>query len=203
MRRTKEEAAITREQLLEAALPIFREKGYGATTLDDIARKAGTTRGAIYWHFGGKAELFNTMVREQYNRSVADFITIFKMDSAPVEKLRTLLVKMISYPEEDSDYRTMLELVSWKTEAFPELAEGIQEKVQGTREFIKHIAALIQRGIDAGEIRVSPAPEVVATAAVSLIYGITSTWLLDQSAFSLKAYAEEAVDIFIRGITPS
>lgn len=203
MRRTKEAAAITREQLLEAALQIFRNKGYTATTLDDIARQAGTTRGAIYWHFGGKAELFNTMVREQYARPVADSIAIFKMNSSPLEKLRTLLIKMICYPEEDSNYRTMLELVSWKTEAFPELAEGIQEKVQGTQEFVKHVTSLVQRGIDAGEIRAGWRAEIVATTAVGMIYGIISTWLLDQSAFSLKAYAEEAVEIFIRGITAS
>ncbi len=49
MRRTKEEAAITREHLLEAALLCFRTKGYASTTLDDIARQAGATRGAIHW----------------------------------------------------------------------------------------------------------------------------------------------------------
>ena len=71
MRRTKEEAAITREHLLNAALVSFSARGYSHTTLDDIARQAGTTRGAIHWHFGNKAELYNTLVREGYAR--ADF----------------------------------------------------------------------------------------------------------------------------------
>ncbi|HEU5383170.1 MAG TPA: TetR family transcriptional regulator, partial [Ktedonobacteraceae bacterium] len=66
MRRTKEEAAITRERLLEAALECFHSKGYSATTLDDIARRAEITRGAIQWHFGSKADLYNTLLRERY-----------------------------------------------------------------------------------------------------------------------------------------
>ena len=54
MRRTKEEAAVTRARLLEAALAIFHAKGYAATTLDDIARQAGITRGAIHGISGVK-----------------------------------------------------------------------------------------------------------------------------------------------------
>ena len=64
MKRTKEEAAITRQVLLKQALGVFSQKGYAATTLQDIAEAAELTRGAIYWHFGSKAELYNTLLRE-------------------------------------------------------------------------------------------------------------------------------------------
>ena len=62
MRRTKEEAAVTRATLLKAALAVFSSKGYDATTLDDIASAAKVTRGAIYWHFKSKADLYNTLI---------------------------------------------------------------------------------------------------------------------------------------------
>jgi len=62
-RRTKEEAGLTRASLLRAALAVFSTKGYAAATLEDVAAKAGVTRGAIYWHFGSKAELY-TACRE-------------------------------------------------------------------------------------------------------------------------------------------
>ena len=54
MRKTKEEAALTRKRLLEAAVRVFSEKGFTASKLSEIADKAGVTRGAIYWHFGNK-----------------------------------------------------------------------------------------------------------------------------------------------------
>ena len=71
MRRTKEDAALTRETVLDAALAVFSRQGYAATTLDHIAQEAGVTRGAIYWHFGGKAELYNALVEERFARAFA------------------------------------------------------------------------------------------------------------------------------------
>ena len=52
MRRTKEEAEQTRRALLDAGLRVFSRQGYAAIKLEDIAREAAVTRGAIYWHFG-------------------------------------------------------------------------------------------------------------------------------------------------------
>ena len=62
MRRTKEEAEQTRQDLLDAALTVFSQKGYTATRLEDVARAAGVTRGAIYHHFGSKAELYSALI---------------------------------------------------------------------------------------------------------------------------------------------
>ena len=59
---------------------------------------------------------------------------------------------------------------------------------------------MISKGITAGEVRPEVNPEVTARMALCMIYGITSAWLIDQSAFSLKNQAEEMIDIFLRGI---
>ena len=61
-RRTKEEAAITREQLLDAAERVFRERGVAGSSLAEVASAAGVTRGAVYWHFRDKADLFAAMI---------------------------------------------------------------------------------------------------------------------------------------------
>lgn len=58
MRRTKAEAQETRQSILLAAERVFFEKGVSDSTLDDVAIEAGVTRGAIYWHFASKKELF-------------------------------------------------------------------------------------------------------------------------------------------------
>ena len=51
MKKTKEEAEITKESILQAALEVFSKNGYAASRMIDIAKEAGVTRGAIYWHF--------------------------------------------------------------------------------------------------------------------------------------------------------
>lgn len=67
MRRTKSEAEQTRNDILEAALTLFDEQGYPQTTLSSIARKAGVTRGAIYWHFENKDEILIALAQAQFH----------------------------------------------------------------------------------------------------------------------------------------
>jgi AcrR family transcriptional regulator len=203
MRRTKVAAALTREQLLQAALQIFRERGYNATTLEEIARRAGTTRGAIQWHFGSKADLFNTLVREQYQRAALRLKELASGGGSPLQTLRLLLVRWLCYAEEDPDFRTMLELTTLHTEIVPELAEGMQEKTQGIRDTVARFAELIRQGMAAGEVRTDIDVQAAATMALGIIYGVTTQWLIDPGAFSLKERAEEMVAIFIRGIARS
>src|SRR5690606_11661553 len=61
-RRTKEDALATRSALLDAAERLFQAQGVAGTSPNDIAVAAGTTRGAIYWHFKDKADLFKAMM---------------------------------------------------------------------------------------------------------------------------------------------
>ena len=201
MRRTKEAAAETREQLLNAALVCFRRQGYSATTLDDIARQAGTTRGAIHWHFGNKVELFNTLVRERYERAAAIFSEVGKLgEASPVQQLRQLLIHWLSYVEENEDFRALLELLTLKTEVGPELIEGLQENVRGQQRSLTYFASLIRKGIEVGEVRPEVEPDTAALAALGMMNGITSLWLMDMTAFSLKRIAEDTVDLFLHSI---
>lgn len=200
MRRTKEDAAMTREQLLKAALISFHSKGYVGTTLDDIALQAGTTRGAIHWHFGSKAELFNTMIRENYDRATTVFKEIFVAQGTPLQKLSQLMVRWMHYLEEDVEFRTIMEIVIFKTEIVPELSSGMQENAAGRRYVHQLFRQLIQEGIAIGEIRSEVDPEVAAIAAQGLLFGTITNWLSDQQAFSLHATAEPIVDFYIRGL---
>ena len=199
MRRTKEDAAITRENLLDAALASFHAKGYMETTLDDIARKAGTTRGAIAWHFGSKAELLNAVIRERYVRATTQMLAVQAQGGTPLQVLRRVLLYWMSYIEEDPEFRAIHE-ITLQTPVSAELADGMREKVEGIRRSIAYFAGLIQRGIDAGEIRPEVNPEVAATTALGMTNGISMIWLLDPTAFSLKARAEEIVDLFLHGL---
>ncbi|XPE23014.1 TetR family transcriptional regulator [Shigella sonnei] len=64
-KRTKAEALKTRQELIETAIAQFAQHGVSKTTLNDIADTANVTRGAIYWHFENKTQLFNEMWLQQ------------------------------------------------------------------------------------------------------------------------------------------
>ena len=57
-RKTKEEALTTRAHIIDAARRVFHAEGVNRSTLDKVAQAAGVTRGAVYWHFANKTELF-------------------------------------------------------------------------------------------------------------------------------------------------
>lgn len=69
VRKTKEEAAETRSRLLDTAEEVFLREGVTRTSLQRIAEAAGLTRGAIYWHFQDKADLFNAMMEREIGRA--------------------------------------------------------------------------------------------------------------------------------------
>ncbi|MCU0492297.1 MAG: TetR family transcriptional regulator [Chloroflexaceae bacterium] len=200
MRRTKEEAAATRTMLLQAALVVFSEKGYAATRLEDVAEQAKVTRGAIYWHFKNKADLYNTLLLEYGRQAETLIIEAINEGGTVATVLRRMLVRLFEYLEQDDDFRAVNELALFKTELLPELAEGWQLKVDGIRQTIAQLTEAMREGIAAGELRADLDPQVAAQAFMAYSTGVTTTWLSDPAAFSLKAQAPALADMFLRGI---
>jgi TetR/AcrR family acrAB operon transcriptional repressor len=200
MKRTKEEAEITRQTLLKAALVVFSKQGYAATRLEDIAAEAKVTRGAIYHHFGGKAQLYNALVSD-FSSGIENLIgeTIAEGGSTP-EVLRRLLINTWEYLETNADYRAVMELTMFKTGVDAELEEGLRMKQEGTRSMVDGLAQMIHAGIERGELRADLDPQATAQTLISVQNGLALMWLLDPLAFSLKNTARTAAEIFVRGI---
>ena len=200
MRKTKEEAAITREKLLQVALSIFSAKGYSAATLEDIAREAEVTRGAIYWHFGGKAELYNSLLREFsacgntiVQEAVAEGGTL-------KEILRKIFVRLLSSVEDDKELRAVMEIALFKTELTPELKSGRRKQIEVSRQLLEGITEAMHQGIAIGDLNSELEPAEMARAFMAFQNGAIYLWLSDPDSFSLKASAGTLADIFLAGI---
>jgi TetR/AcrR family transcriptional regulator, acrAB operon repressor len=202
MRRTKEEAAETRKALLDAALKVFSKQGYAATKLEDIAQHAGVTRGAIYWHFGSKAELYNALVSETWKHIDQMIDRAVEEGGTAIEIIRRIMVGWITSFETDHELRAVTELAWFKTENVPELQEAYAFKAEGVREGIAATVEGLEYGIAAGEIRADLDPWDIARAIIAYQNGVVLIWLLDPTAFSLKERAADLADVFIRGILP-
>ncbi len=88
MRRKKEDMLITKEQILNAAFDCFYEKGYEATSLEEIASRANVTRGAIYWHFSDKNDLYRAVIQLTMEKGdVAQFAHDLPEDMSTRERL--------------------------------------------------------------------------------------------------------------------
>lgn len=200
MRRTKEEAELTRELLLKAALTVFSRKGYADAKLEEIAAEANVTRGALYHHFAGKAELYNTLVAQAALRIMPVIEEVMGRGGRSVELLQRLLVATLSFVVDDPVYRAVNELVLFKTEVSPELAAGMEMKQAGTRQFVEFLAGIIQSGMDAGELRPDLNARTTAIGLLSYQNGLILSWLLDPALFSLKDEAPMLVAQALQGI---
>ena len=200
MRRTKEEAEITRQLLLKKALAVFSKKGYAAATLEDIAREAEVTRGAIYWHFGGKAELYNTLVREYSDRGNAIVQQAASEGGTLIEILHRIFFRQLQAIEDDRDLRALMELYLFKTGLVPELEEGHQQQIESGVGLIEMISGIMEQGIELGLLRSDVDPKNLARAYLAFQNGLTQLWLTAPDQFSLKASADSFADILIAGL---
>src|SRR5579885_1964873 len=114
-RKTKAEAAATRQALLDAALKVFSQKGYAAARLEDVAEQAGVTRGAIYWHFKNKADLYNTLVGETLRGIQRVVDRAVGKGGTFLEIQRRVMIYITTLPEVDAAYRAVMELTILKT----------------------------------------------------------------------------------------
>lgn len=200
MKRTKEEAAITREHLLKKALAVFSKKGYAATTLQDIAREASVTRGAIYHHFGGKAELYNTLVREYADRGNQIMSQAVSEGGTLLDILRRVFVRQLQSIEDDREMRALMELYLFKTGLVPELEEGRNQQIESGVGLIDMLAGIMTQGMQQGLLRSDMDPKEMARAYLAFQNGLINLWLTAPRQFSLKASAESFADVLMGGI---
>jgi len=200
MRRTKEDAAQTRQMILDAALTVFSKQGYHPARLQDIAEAAGVTRGAIYHHFGSKAELYIALIEEaseQFNAVIAQAIAeggTFQQVSARV------LVNAWTFLEEDPHLAKVVELFNFKTGFTSELSEINRRREEEAETLVDYIAGFVGRSIEEGELRADLDPVIAARAFIAYQNGVMNLWLTNRDAFSIKESAPALAAIFVQGI---
>jgi TetR/AcrR family acrAB operon transcriptional repressor len=200
MRRTKEEAEATRAKLLKTALSVFSAKGYAAATLDDIAKAAKVTRGAIYWHFKSKADLYNTLIQELSARGTTVVQQALAEGGTLIEILRRIFVRQCALIEDDKEARAVMELALFKTGLDPELQAGRKKQIDEGNALITGIASAMQAGVTQGILRNDMDPADMARAFIAFENGAIQQWLASPKSFLLKTSAESFADILIAGL---
>ncbi|MDQ1354842.1 MAG: TetR/AcrR family transcriptional regulator, acrAB operon repressor [Acidobacteriota bacterium] len=200
MKRTKEDAALTRQMVLDAALKVFSRKGFSQATLEEVAREAGLTRGAIYWHFKNKNEMFGAVLEVLYERSRERVIKVLQSGQSPLLKIRQLIGEFLRIISNEDEFRIIEEfhmLEFQKTKEVKELCKQHQEKMTQMRA---EIQALIIEGIASGDFDNRLDPTITTWALISYLAGMKTAWLSGIGEISIRENAEKLVDIFINGI---
>lgn len=200
MKRTKDDADITRAQLLDAALRVFSREGYAAAKLDDIAKAAGVTRGAIAHHFGGKPDLFTALMAEC---SVIVGETVLKAHGeggTPRQRLKRLMLSLLHRLEDDERYRAVRELMLFQLGSVPpELRQHRTDEHKRTT-YDDGLGRLVTAGIEAGEFRADLDRAAATKGILGLLTGLSVNWMIADGAYPLRAIAEPIVDTHLAGL---
>ncbi len=121
-RKTKQQARETRQLILDVALRLFSQQGVSSTSLATIAKAAGVTRGAIYWHFKNKSDLFNE-IWELSDASISDLEIEYraKFPNDPLSVIREILVYVLEATVTEERRRLMMEIIYHKCEFVGEM----------------------------------------------------------------------------------
>jgi TetR/AcrR family acrAB operon transcriptional repressor len=200
-RRTKEEALETRERLLDAAETVFRERGVTRTSLAEVATAAGMTRGAVYWHFKDKADLFRAMCDRATMPLDANFERAGETTAGdPLGTLRELSIGALQNLAADPRTQNVFEIVFHKSELVDELASLAEAHRQERRECLAQIEGIIRAAATAGQLPADIDAALATQALHGLIIGVMHEWVLDHGAYDLGAAAPALIDLFIAGL---
>jgi TetR/AcrR family acrAB operon transcriptional repressor len=200
-RKTKEAAAITRAQVLDAAEHVFCDRGVTGTSLAEIAAAAGVTRGAVYWHFKDKADLYAAMCE----RAILPLDTMLAATGTatrddPLAALRGLAVGGLTHLATDARAQAVFEVIFHKTELCGELGDIAGRRQRERCDFASTVEQLLREAVAAGQLPPDTDPALASYVFHAFMSGLMREWVRDRGAHDLAALAPSIVDIIIAGL---
>jgi TetR/AcrR family acrAB operon transcriptional repressor len=200
-RRTKEEAQETRERLLDTAEALFQRDGVSATSLNDIACAAGLTRGAVYWHFRDKADLFHAMLERAYGPLHAGHDVAFEPGHAdPLELLRRHVDAVLRAIAGDTRLCRIVDITENKVEYVNDLLPAMRHRADVRRGYVEQLSQVVARAQALGQVPREAPSQALALGLFAMIDGLVRHWVLEPGAFDLVATGRVAVDRYLRGL---
>ena len=199
-RRTKEEALATRNRLLDAAELLFQAQGVSQTTLQQIAQQAGATRGAIYWHFKDKADLFNAMMERVILPLEAPPKAAAVGHDDPLAEIEEGMVHALTLMTTDPQVRRVFDVATHKVEYTHDMASVQQRHLDARNACVGDFEKALRLAARRARIRLPVPGSVAAQGLHALISGLIQNWLLDPQAFDLEKSGRHTMDAYLGGL---
>lgn len=186
MKRTKHDTARTREIVLDAAAEAFYENGVSRTSLDHIARRAGLTRGAIYWHFKDKADLLtalhsDTMLPQECLLEEA----LARAGDDPLDMIESGGIRFLADFEADERLQRVHAIVTLGCEFVGESRETISRIIKADEKMHERLKQIIEIAETKGDLNPEWTSETATRALQCSMGGLLTEWLKSGKAFPL------------------
>lgn len=202
VRKTKKEAQETRNAILDAAEIVFQERGVSHTSLAEIASVAGVTRGAVYWHFENKANLFEAMAQRVFDPLEAKLAELQTHEAEnPVEVLRAMMRYLLDRVVREPSYFRILEIVWHKCEYVGEMAAIRDTHLECGNRYLATNEEAFRLARERGYLPASLDPRCAAVGLMAVVDGLMVNWTLDSSLFPLASFGPAIIDAYLAGLS--
>ncbi len=197
-RATKEEALATRHRILDAAEAVFEKQGVSRTSLADIAEEARVTRGAVYWHFKNKADVFNAMC-ERVRLPMEEMADIdASMDPGdPLGSMRAATTFALRQTTGNPHSKAVFGILFNKCEFVDPEDPVYARQQEAVRAGRKRLEILIARAVRAGQLPDDIDIPLAAGVYQSFVTGLMKQWLFAPDSLDLEPEIERVVDVGI------
>lgn len=200
-RRTKEEAQATRSHILDTAALVFERHGVSGTSLHEIAKAAGLTRGAIYWHFTDKADLFNAMMaRATMPLEEIGSVCGFGGSDVSLAQMRDGFRDALKRIVADPQMRRVFAVAIHKVEYVDEMRAVRERHLQVRSDCLVDVERTLKAAIRRGELSRRMPARAAAIGLHALLDGLIQNWVLDPAGFDLVKVGPQALDAYLAGL---
>jgi AcrR family transcriptional regulator len=200
-RKTKEEAEETRNNILDAASKVFYRKGVSGASLEEIAEEAGVTRGAVYWHFKNKTDIFRALDEHLYNSFVDMILENLKRDHPePLKQLEELCVELLLNLESSPQKKRIMTIFFLKCDYSGEKAYFLEEQNKKKSEKMGLFTEYFNRAERKEHLPKGENAEVLTVSLFCYLKGILHEWLSNPDFVNIKKQAKPLMRQFFKGI---
>ena len=189
-------------EILDAALKVFAEKGFAGARMEDIARRAGVTKGTIYLYFENKEAVFKTLVRESIGATLAGVSANVRDYNGPAKDLLRFALTAMAHRLTTSDLVVLPKIIVGESGNFPELARFYRDEI--VDRGLALMSGLIARGIAQGEFRDVPPEHAARLCVAPVLLGAmwrTTFARFDEEPYDYKGLIETHLDVLFRGLS--
>ena len=201
VRRTKTEAAATRDALLDAALRVFRDQGVAHTSLAEVAAAAGVTRGAVYWHFRDKTDVFEALCKRVQLPMEAMLASVGEArHDDPLAALRVLAVNALTLLATDPRTQAVFDVIFHKCEFTAEFSSVAKRQQTADSGCLVNVERLLKQAVVMRQLPRNTDTRLAARTINAFMVGVMHEWVQQPDAYDLRRAAPKMIDMFIAGL---
>ena len=187
---------IRKDQIMNAAQVVVASKGYDQARMDDIVEKAQLSKGAIYWYYKSKKDIYLSLIDYWFNEYSAGVLKSLEDKDSSSEQLKSLFEYFVDQFDKNPDtFKIMVEF--WRTSG---LDVDFNNKLQEIySQFLEYIIDIIKNGIDSGEFK-EVDPRITALSILINIEGIHWFTLFDKSGVEAHEYINTISNFILNGL---